>query len=98
MVTSLEYSGLESRFSNEAFVSSDLKHVGPKRAGLHEILVSWIPNNEPDIDHYNVYRSISPDFECNYEILIASPSDNNYLDWGLNPQLPITRQQSIIIE
>jgi len=44
-----------------------------------------MPNNELDIDHYNVYRSTNPDFKCNYETLIASPSGNNYLDWGLKP-------------
>ena len=76
-----------------SFLGWSRDRIPPKRvrglraetAGLHEILVSWMPNNELDIDHYNVYRSTNPDFECNYETLIASPSNNNYLDWGLKP-------------
>ena len=45
-----------------------------------QLNVSWTANTEPDLDHYNVYRSEIPDAS----ILVASPTTNSYSDTGLS--------------
>jgi len=48
-----------------------------------ELNVSWTANTEPDMDHYNVYRSETPEFTPDPTNLVASPTVNYYLDSGL---------------
>ena len=47
-----------------------------------ELNVSWTANTEPDMDHYNVYRSEIPGIP-DPSNLVASPTVNYYLDSGL---------------
>jgi hypothetical protein len=48
--------------------------VSVTEVGCTQLDVSWIANNESDLDHYNVYRNGN---------LVASPTTNSYSDTGL---------------
>jgi subtilisin family serine protease len=51
-------------------------------ASSNRLDLSWNPNTESDLGHYNVYRSGTSD--APYD-LIASPATNSYSDTGLVP-------------
>ena len=44
------------------------------------LLLSWVPNTEPDLSHYTVYRGMDEDFDPVTENRIASPDGAGYLD------------------
>jgi len=45
--------------------------------------LEWEPVSAPDLDHYNVYCGSAPDVECSQSALVGSPSENEWVDWGL---------------
>ena len=45
--------------------------------------VSWTANTEPDLDHYNAYRSETAGFTPGPSNLVALPTTNSYSDLGL---------------
>jgi fibronectin type 3 domain-containing protein len=55
------------------------------RLSESEIGVSWQETNAPHFHHYNLYCGERPDFVPSREHLIASPTTNSFLDWGLKP-------------
>jgi hypothetical protein len=46
--------------------------------------VSWTANNEPDLDHYNAYRSETSGFIPDASNFAVSPITNSYSDTGLS--------------
>lgn len=47
--------------------------------------VSWVPNTEPDLNDYMIYRSTIPGFSPGLNYLIATSTTNSYSDSGLTP-------------
>jgi hypothetical protein len=59
--------------------------------GLHSygiepgvLRITWQPNQEPDISHYNIYKSTDPAFHPSLSLLVASPTDTSYVDSAFN--------------
>ena len=54
-------------------------------AGSTQPNLSWTANTEPDLNHYNVYRSTTYGFTVNTatDTPIAQPTTNSYSDTGL---------------
>ena len=54
-------------------------------AGSTQINLSWTANTEPDLNHYNIYRSTTNGFTVNTatDTPIATPTTNSYSDTGL---------------
>jgi hypothetical protein len=54
-------------------------------AGSTQLNLSWTANTEPDLNHYNVYRSTTYGFTVNTatDTPIASPTTNSYSNTGL---------------
>ncbi len=44
------------------------------------IYLSWNMNTEEDLDHYNIYRGMTEDFEPNESNLLAATDDTTYVD------------------
>lgn len=47
------------------------------------IRLTWSPVQAADIDHFNVYCSRNADFACGQASLVGSPSETEFVDWGL---------------
>jgi fibronectin type 3 domain-containing protein len=47
------------------------------------IKLMWSPVQATDIDHFNVYCSANADFACEQVSLVGSPSETEFVDWGL---------------
>lgn len=45
--------------------------------------ITWTDVAAPDLDHYNVYCGRDADFVCDQSTLIGSPSEPEFVDWGL---------------
>ncbi len=58
-------------------------HVAAKPCGPNSIAVSWVTKDSSDIDHYNVYAAPRADFACTQATLVGSPSEREWVDWGL---------------
>jgi hypothetical protein len=58
-------------------------------------LLEWLPNPEPDIAHYNVYRSTTQGFAPTAGDLVASPTDTFYLDAGLSSDVYYYRVSAV---
>ena len=54
-------------------------------AGSTQINLSWTANTEPDLNHYNIYRSTTNGFTVNTatDTPIATPTTNSYSNTGL---------------
>jgi len=86
-VTSVENCGLESSLPDD-FASSLETPQAPQGLEVEpqdakEIRISWQKVSAPHFHHYNVYCGRQPDFAPSREHLIASPTTNSFLDWGL---------------
>jgi len=60
----------------------------PSNLAAHELSpnatkLTWSPMLAPDIDHFNVYCGNSADFTCEQASLVGSPSQTEFVDWGL---------------
>ena len=86
-ITSVDYSGNESALSSQVN-GRPLNTTPPdppqgvnitaENTDITKINIYWSENSEPDISHYNVYRSISPsDIEDKY---LTSVTQENYID------------------
>ena len=47
------------------------------------IHVKWQPAKDSDFDHYNVYCGRTADFKTDQSALVGSPSEPEFVDWGL---------------
>jgi len=47
--------------------------------------VAWEAVKINDLDHYNVYCGESAQFECGVDTLAGSPTEAEFVDWGLTP-------------
>ena len=47
------------------------------------IRLTWSPVQAADIDHFNIYCSKNADFACEQASLVGSPSETEFVDWGL---------------
>ncbi len=54
-------------------------------AGPNGLLLAWDELKVNDLDHYNVYCGRTAEFECTQEALVGSPSEHEFVDWGLEP-------------
>ena len=45
--------------------------------------LAWRKAAASDLDHYNVYSGVKPDFACDRAALLSSPSEAEHVDWGL---------------
>jgi len=54
-------------------------------AGPNGIHVQWNELKVGKLDHFNVYCGETPEFVCSQETLVASPSEHEFVDWGLQP-------------
>jgi len=61
-------------------VPAGLKATGLSPNTLH---LQWTKSSTADLDHYNVYSSLKPQFACDRASLLASPSEAEFVDWGL---------------
>lgn len=68
-----------------AIDSTPPPRVMPEVAALsnNALRISWTAPEADDVDHYNVYCGDSPGFACNQRTLVGSPSDTEFVDWGL---------------
>ncbi|MDQ6866052.1 MAG: DUF1929 domain-containing protein, partial [Thermoproteota archaeon] len=59
--------------------------VAVATAGSTQLNLSWTANTEPDLNHYNIYRSTTYGFTVNTatDTPIASPTTNSYSNTGL---------------
>ena len=53
----------------------------------YKLNLSWTANTEPDLNHYNIYRSTTNGFTVNTatDTPIATPTTNSYSNTGLSP-------------
>ncbi len=51
--------------------------------GRYATRLRWEAVDAADVHHYNVYAAAGEDVAATQERLIASPSDTEYVDWGL---------------
>ncbi len=79
---------------DEAFVPAGLLELDsqapPAPSGVkvtalspNTLRVSWSGSAAADLDHFNVYAGAKPNFECDRAALISSPSEAEFVDWGL---------------
>ena len=61
--------------------------VTPVYSGRTQLNLAWSANTEPDVHHYNVYRSTTPGFTVTPGTTapIARPTTNSYMDKGRTP-------------
>jgi len=55
-------------------------HSGEQRADPAGLEITWLPNSEPDLSHYAVYRGVGSGFAPSIENRIATPEDPTYFD------------------
>ncbi|UCH85454.1 MAG: T9SS type A sorting domain-containing protein [Candidatus Latescibacterota bacterium] len=53
---------------------------GEQRANPEGLDITWLPNSEPDLSHYAVYRGVGGDFAPAVENRIGTPVDPRYFD------------------
>jgi Tol biopolymer transport system component len=86
-VTSVENCGLESAlpddFARLVKRPETLRGLEAEAQDAKEVKISWQKVSVPHFHHYNLYCSREPDFAPSREYLIASPTTNSFLDWGL---------------
>ncbi len=86
-VTAVDYYGFESSPSDEVQVEvGDTEPPVPPQglvatASGPDVLLTWMPNTEPDLAGYNIYRLSSEGWSRINEVLITSPE---YTDRGLS--------------
>jgi len=92
VVTAVDEEGYESDPSNEVAAYAQILDTTPpepptgltfKSVSLTEIFVDWDDNKEPDISHYEVYRSTISGFVPNEETYVARTSTSCYSDKNL---------------
>lgn len=92
VVTAVDNEGYESDPSNEVAAYTEILDTTPpspptglsfKSVSLTEIFVDWYDNTEPDISHYEVYRSTISGFVPNEETFVARASTSCYSDKNL---------------
>lgn len=49
----------------------------------YTVRLAWVPTEDKDIAHYNVYAARGSDCKPGNETLIVSPAEPDVLDWGL---------------
>ena len=54
-----------------------------KNISENVIWLKWKASASVDVDHYNVYCSTTSLSKCDQSHLIGSPSENEFMDWGL---------------
>ncbi len=54
-------------------------------ADSNAILLKWNELKSGELDHFNVYCGTAPEFECAQGALVGSPSEHEFVDWGLRP-------------
>lgn len=89
-ITAVDRINLESDFSNT--VNAQPKNVYAPYApyglsinarnwnGSHSIHLKWIPQNESDISHFEIYRSTTESFEPDEESLLDTSNTYSYVD------------------
>jgi len=92
VVTAVDDEGYESEPSNEVVAYTKILDTTPPQAptgltfisvSLTEIFVDWDDNKEPDISHYEIYRSTTSGFIPNEETFIARITTSCYSDKNL---------------
>jgi hypothetical protein len=53
--------------------------------GPHEVFLQWTANPELDVSHYNVYASSDSRTAPAQAMLVGSPREPRFVDWGLKP-------------
>ncbi|MBT3377384.1 MAG: fibronectin type III domain-containing protein [Lentisphaerae bacterium] len=54
-------------------------------AGAHEVFLQWMANPEFGVSHYNVYASANAQVVPSQRMLVGSPHEPRFVDWGLKP-------------
>lgn len=49
----------------------------------HANRLRWTPSHDPGLAHYNVYASMEPFEEGAQNLLVGSPTEPTFVDWGL---------------
>jgi len=54
-------------------------------AGPHEVFVKWTASPELDVAHYSVYAADNARVAPEQRMLVGSPREPRFVDWGLKP-------------
>ncbi len=79
-------SAIDSGYSVDNLAPEEPRQLaGVYEPGQKGLILTWQPNEEPDISHYAVYRGLSQDFTPAAANRIANPSETRHFDGQWKP-------------